>query len=245
MRVFVLLLAFCASALGQGFPFPGGHTAHGGGGTWTLVQHKFNDGCAAATTCTVTVSALGSGHQLELLVGTADATNFATLVSVSGGGTWTQCAACTLQWNDGAGTNWSSIGAYNLSSSSGATSVTVTVNHAMGSGEWAVGFAEWSWSGSSASFDTGGTANNSGAGCTSCTGPTLTLTGSSDALMSMAFPGGAVSAATVYTTFQDFLPTTGAAFLGLLNTSSGSPPAYTQSPSSFITISSLALKGNP
>src|SRR6185312_13767394 len=99
MRVFVLLLAFCASALGQGFPFPGGHTAHGGGGvSWAFSQVacSTNTGCpnpnllncgSSATTCTATFSAALSAGDTLIIPEFGPASTTPDSITVTGGGT--------------------------------------------------------------------------------------------------------------------------------------------------------------
>jgi hypothetical protein len=70
MRVLVLLLAFCASAFAQGFPFPGGHTAHGGGGSNPAFVSACSDySGSGSVSCSIT-----SGNHLVIWTMAADTT---------------------------------------------------------------------------------------------------------------------------------------------------------------------------
>ena len=122
----------------------------GGGASFTLVQHVMVTGAACGsgtiTSCTIPVAATGAGHvgvvAAMLYGGTAH-----SITSVSGGGTYTHCTACTALQNS-ANTDIS----YTLNTASGATSVVVNFTGTGYNGA-TVEYLELSFAGSSVAFD--------------------------------------------------------------------------------------------
>jgi hypothetical protein len=218
MSRFLAILAL----LLQGLPFPGPGMPAASGGTPTLalVQHPTNGACpASSSTCSVTVASTGSGHLIVVGMGYGNGTQV-TLSSVSGGGTYTVCTGCPGFDAAGLGT----VMGYTLSSTSGATTITLNLSAAVGGSEaWA---REYSCTNGALSYDTAGTHDNSTA-TTSATGATLTLTGTNDAIVqSVASGGSGVTAISAPYTTLDTPGGDGVA--NLLNTTSGAAPTWTQ-----------------
>jgi hypothetical protein len=243
MKRLLIIPLLCALALGQGI---GGKAGIGGtaglgvasgGGTFTLVQHVLGAACTGGTNaCSITVSATGTGH-----VGILNATDVngasLTILSVSGGGTWTAPAGCVL--------NSASVGttmcAYNTNLSSGATTITVTWSSTSTSANDKLAYYEYSYSGSSVSFDNAGTVSRTAT--LTPTGVTPSLTGSNDVIVQgIAMANGVVSSQTVYgnglyaTNFQGTAD--------LENTTSTTPPVWTSGTSAVSLGFYIALKGN-
>jgi hypothetical protein len=159
------------------------------GGTWALVQKPCNTACpASGTTCAVTVTSTGTGN---ILISTSikdSASNTTTISSVSGGGTWTHPTGA----NGVDASAGSSDSAYNLSSTSGATSITLTMSAASAT-IWTACVREYSLTGATAAFDTTANRDQSTA-ATSFAGATLTLTGTNDLIVQYGTDTGACSA---------------------------------------------------
>lgn len=181
--------------------------------SWTLLQHVVNTSCSG-TSCSVTVSSTGAGH---VLVGAAFLGTSPTVISsMSGGGTWTLCSACH------GGGNYDL--AYNLSSSSGAT--TITFNWSA-TDTAKVDVLEYSTNNGPATLDTSGRYFD-GTSCTSCLGLTLTLSGTNDLVIQTATGGTNVTAIVApFTSPADVFSGLGVG--GSINTASGSPPTFTMS----------------
>lgn len=136
----------------------------------TIVQTTLGHSAVSSTTLAVTVTSTGSGNLLVL--GSATPFNSVTVSSISGGcsGSWTQAtgAAGSDSWFGSETDVW-----YCLSSSSGATTVTITYS---GSSDNKTGIV-WEVSGmTSPSLDDADHVNDGTAA--TITGPTLTSTGS-------------------------------------------------------------------
>lgn len=99
----------------------------GGGTTWTSVQKATAVNEACNPTCTLSVSSTGTGNLLVLeYVSSGVGSNYLTNISsVTGGGTWVAGGACHAQ--DTASSQGTDI-AYVLSSSSGTTSLSITLS---------------------------------------------------------------------------------------------------------------------
>ena len=130
--------------------------------TWTLTQTKQNGACPAGTnqtTCAITVTSTGAGHLIVVFVGGVFSSNGTTMSisSISGGGTYTHCASCLI--NSGPCTVTCAADAfYTLSSTSGTTTITVTMSAKVGSGAiWQAWMIEASFTGSSIALNDGGT----------------------------------------------------------------------------------------
>lgn len=224
-------------------PGPGGAVA-GGGGSFTLIQsvadravHANNLICSGSS-CTLTVSSTGSGHGAVIQAAEAGG---AHISSVSGGGTWTAPVGCQVNSGPVGGLS----AAYNTSLSSGITSISITFSGTIA--DLDVVFREVSWSGSSISYDTCGTV--SGGPSTSANGPTLTLSGSSDAIgQFMASSGDSpTSVASPYNTTYIATNSVSAPLVhgagAIAFTSSGTGPLWSLA-SNYYLANAIALKGN-
>ena len=143
-------------------------------GTFTLVQQVGVHVCSGSTTCNIKVAATGTNHLLVVTAG-SNAGTPSLVTGVSGGGTWTTPTAC--QTSNG---NWGSVScAYNLSSTSGATNVALTLSN---SNPYNVEFWEYSFTSSAASLDALGATQQTGNGST-VSGVSLNPTGSNDVIL--------------------------------------------------------------
>lgn len=122
--------------------------------TFTLVQHTCNTACAASAACNITVSATGTGNLAAVAeIDDGAGTGPPTITSVSGAGSWTHCANCARA----NGTNEVDA-SYNLATTSGVTTITVTLTAAP-SGTWRACFLEASSSTGGIALDTGATSS--------------------------------------------------------------------------------------
>jgi hypothetical protein len=195
--------------------------------SWTLVQHVSNTSCARnSSTCAVTVGATGSGNVLIAVV--LDTIVVPPIASISGAGTWNLCPASACF----SGANTAIDAAYNLNSTGGITSITVTLNGSgctAGGCHWTTEILEYSMSaGSTASYDTANAPGSFPSGTTTFwPGVTTTLTGTNDVIVQYIDRQAAVTAISgSYTDPADFLASKyGVA--GAINTSSGASPTWT------------------
>lgn len=219
------------------------------GAAWTLIQHPHNYTCsyssAAPTTlhCAVTATATTAGNLLIFLSSVfQNGTGISALLtsSASGDSTWTHCSVCYFpeQYET---KEWEIVDAwYILSATGGATSFTFSWNILLDECNGAGGcfvdaeLLEVHRSTGTATFDAGN-ANGSGAtgsaDCTSCVGPALTLSGTSDYIAQWMGYGGdsivGISGA-AYTNPIDIDNTNVfGAFAGALNQSSGAAQTWT------------------
>ena len=145
------------------------------------------------TTCTLTIPSTGSGHLLFIEAGDE---SFTHITSVSGGGSWvvpTGSNSCQAQLAIASQNNAASC-AYALSSTSGTTSITVTM-----SGGAATNFAVWEVATNTGAFvlDTQASViNNSNSFYP--TGPALTLSGKNDVIFQLAWVVGGSLGPTFY-----------------------------------------------
>lgn len=218
-----------------------------GAGTWTLTQsvadrktYGNNLNCVAAV-CTLTVPSTGTGH--GALLSEMD-TDGLTISSVTGGCTWTvQSTAVT-----GSGPVGNINAATCLSTSSGTTAIVITMSGSPS--DITVFYREVSWSGSSISFDVCGAASRATA--TTAAGPTLTLSGSSDAIIQMASEATSLPSSVTSPYNTNFLntATTGGGGLGFsagsvaINQSAGTAPIWTLGANTSSLVNACALKGN-
>jgi hypothetical protein len=162
-----------------------------------------------------------------------------TVSSVSGGGTWVHPAGC-------AGTDstaGSSDVAYSLSSTSGATTVTVT--HTLTSMSDVVNFAEYSFTGTSVSFDACNNRDQSTAAA-NIAGATLgSLTGTNDVIVQIGSFAGTASGCGSQggTNGNPSAFPTGDAFCGFINTTTTTANTYASS-SGRAALSVIAMKEN-
>lgn len=228
-----------------GMPFPGPGTAHSSGasGTFTLIQKVKNNSCTASVAaCAVTVSAIGSGHMGVVSAGYgsgAQDTVSSVVCTATGCGAFTRCAACGA-FNVAPASNLGTEQAYNLNMTGGGTIVTLTLSAGPTVG-WDMEFREYSYSGPSASLDTGNTASD--ATCTTCAGATLTLGGTQDTIVQLIAPNNSCTAvASPFNTNAEFT-TNGDGYADRLNTNAGTAPSWTCA-SGVAAVGGIALKGN-
>jgi hypothetical protein len=197
----------------------------------SLIQSVTNTACASSTTCATTVASTGTGH---LLVAVANAGSFsATISSVSGG--------CSVSWVAAGLHNNRSDAAYCLSSSSGATSITITWSVANAADS--VFIAEYSTSSGPFLFDTSGI--TAGTLCSPCTGQALTLSGANDVIIQWVSNHNSASFSAIsgaYTSPAIFLGTSLDAYAGAINTNIGTAPSWTISTPSTTAVSAFAFK---
>lgn len=195
--------------------------------TWAKVQAAHNTSCTAgSTTCAITVSSTGSGHLLVFYAGVVGGAtnNFTITAAATGAGTMVLCptSSCHVQF---ASVNGNLDMGYILSSSSGATTLTVTRNTSSTNAWWAF-VAEYSYGGT-ASIDTEGT--RTATSCASpCAGIALTLGGSDD-MIAQAAQGApnTTAVASPYSAQADI--TVGLGFAQSINTASGTAASWTDS----------------
>lgn len=199
----------------------GGGTTASGGTTFTQTQHVgTSNSCGATTTCTITATSTCSTC-VGLIVGAGNQNLF--ISSISGAGTWVVPPGCQLY--NGSIVEATSC-AYNLSESSGTTSIVVTWN-GTNSATLGLYYVEVSWTGTTPTLDTTGThfANVSGSSQAS---PTLTLTGSSDFCVQGIASQSAPSAITgSYTGLTTMSAGGNAGGAYIVNTASGASVTWT------------------
>ena len=168
-------------------------------GNFTPPTHQYSVANFTATsqscssTCTLTIPATGAGHLLFIEAGDESFTN---ITSVSGGGNWVVpngANTCQIQQNI-AGQNNAASCAYNLSSTSGTTSLTVTM-----SGAASTNFAIWEIATTIGSFmfDAQGSAVNNTTGFYT-NGPSLALSGKNDVIFQLGWVVGGSLGPTYY-----------------------------------------------
>lgn len=214
--------------------------------TQTLVQHQLagDATCKSSLTCTVTLNApTVAGHVLMLgVAGASGYTTFPAVTSVSGDSTWVHAPACygTLSQPDYTFTDcW-----YILSAAGGASTITVTIAGQGLSGDdiwnFDVEVMDVSCAGCTAAFDTANFTTVSS--CTTCTGETLQLSGTDDAILQIAnFYNAYGSLASPYALLDDDA-TSGNAFSYGLNAISGVAPVWGQPGGQSLLAAGLAIK---
>ena len=238
-----LLLPTCLQAqLVARIPGPGGLNA-AGAGAWSVVQHTYfnsTPGCNGTATCSITVSSTGSGHVLVLEGSLYNNVSHLTLSSISGGGTWVQCNACTEQFTPSAGIYFDNIVGYVMSSSSGTTSVTMNIS--ANATYWSLEFTELALSAGTPYYYTGGATGYATASCnTTCVGPSLTLNGTNAAVLQMAATVGAVSSISGGAGYSLDLDYQSFGFAYAVNTNNGTGPTWTVSPAGSTAVSAIAF----
>jgi hypothetical protein len=255
----ILLSAFPAFALQDlgGKVIVGGKAILGGGGvaagiTWTVVQHpnKFtcsNSGASGSVSCTMTVTSTTAGNALvfasALFWGSTNGNQAPTSVSATGNSgdtTFTHCpnGYASEQYSTH---NYENVDCYYIASATGgATSVTFTwtlQSAVSATDNIDIEFIELHRSSGTPVIDT--TNNAVSASCSSCTAPTLTLSGTSDAIVQfIASPNAISSISGSYTNPTDIDSTNVlGAFAGAMNQSSGTGPTWT------VTTGGVAMGG--
>lgn len=192
-------------------------------------------GVSCNPSCSVTVPSIGSGHLLYLQAGTLSGVHIA---SVSGGGAWvTTCPQASIP-----STSDTLSCAYVLSSTSGATSINVTM-----SGSASIGLSFWEIASTSGPFtlDVQGSATNSAS--YSPGGVPLTLTGTNDAIFQAIFVPGGTSGVTFYP--YPRIPGQGPQFMEanaaqatLLNAKSGVVPFWANEQGNVTAVTGIAFR---
>lgn len=207
--------------------------------TWTLVQYAYYDsyGDGSGSNCTSTGSSCTTNLSTpvaagdKLIIATQIMSSSEVTLSSISGETLSPCSSCTSY------TRLTSSMGYVLSATGGETSITCYLSGAATSYNVCLVF-DFHYTGSSASYDTA--ANDSISDCpASCTGPSLTLSGSNDAVVQITSPSAwdFTSITAPYTLFGD-----SAAGVGV---SSGAAPTWTAAGGNgIVQFSILALKGN-
>lgn len=201
--------------------------------TLSLVSKSTSQNCSACTSATLTLGAsTGTGH---LLVVMAHGTNGATgnISTVSGAGTWIVDTGCHA-------TNGTVFGltacAYNTSTTSGVGSLSLTFS---ASNNYRYEAIEYSFTGSSISFDTSNTSIHTGAS-TSQACPNLTLTGTNDVVLCGVIVTGTNTITSISGSYTIEVSGTassqGGAAADLLNTASGTGPTWTTGSTTSITM---------
>jgi hypothetical protein len=197
-------------------------------GTSSIVQTAST--FCTSSPCAVTTATTGTGNLLY--VGMSTSNSGITISSISGGGTWVHPGSCSASEPTGGG--GSSDVAYMLSSTSGTTTVSVTLSGAPGA--VVITFAEVAYGGSMA-LDVCGTRVQPTA-ATSVAGVALTLTGTNDIMFQVVNPAGSCSSVSgSYTAWFN----AGAGSAYLLNTTSGTAPTWTCT-SGTAALSAIAFK---
>lgn len=238
MLHFLIALAFFFQSVI--FPWPNVIPSGGGGGgskTWSMVQHSSNTACSSTSaTCSVTVTSTGSGHLLVITAVYGSSSTDITISSTSGGGTSTHCTNCHAT-RDSSGDEEDI--SYILSSTSGATSISVTMSSSAFSGNWIATVEEYSWTGGgSAALDTSNSVQDN-TSCTTCNLPSLTLTGTDDVVLyDLNSSQGTTAPGGIWTNPAD-VNTTGV--FAAINTSS-TLSTFAMSPSGVATVGAIAFK---
>ena len=229
MRAWALLLFSVLGLAGQVLPVGGVPFA---AGSFTLLHVTTPVTTAAcSTTCTVTVSSTTAGS-LQVLTATTSDGNQAWVSSVSGAGAW----SCPVQDNFPA--LGSVSGCYNLSSTAGVTTLTLTST--VSGDTYNVRQWEYSFTGGPASLDSSATNANLTAGTTQ-TGITLTLGGPRDVIVQWIVSTNGPSS--ISGGYGNFAAT--ASFGGwadLENTASGAAPTWTMPSSQTSMVAAMAFR---
>ena len=204
--------------------------------SFSMYQHVTASCTAASQTCAITVTSTGSGHTGIIAMGTATTD---VITGVSGGGTYTIPTGCQLTDN---GVKTVSC-AYTISTTSGATTITVTRTSAT-SATWRAYYLEIG-STNSIVIDTGasnglGTRDQSTT-LTTPAGVALTLSASCNCtVVQFIFGTGVTAVAGSGNTYVgDF--TSNAGFAYSINTGVGAAPTWTQT-SSRAAVGAIAVK---
>jgi hypothetical protein len=184
MRKFVpvlLLLLWPHWSMGQ-YTVPqhtGATSAASGGHTFALVQHPHNVSCSGSSaTCAITLTQNTGSGNLGIISFDATTSTTVSISSISGAGSWTHCTNCSQKDSS----NDQVDASYIYSTTGGVGSISVTLTTAPGS-SWGASYTEYSFTGSGGvTLDASNGNTNGGTTCTTCTMPSLSLTGSRDVI---------------------------------------------------------------
>jgi hypothetical protein len=210
---------------------------------FTLVQHSISFSGACAPACSAfTVTSTGSNNLLWIGEGTytpVGAVISSVACSPSSCGTWVVPAGCNAFLSASGGTSC----AYVLSSSSGATSITVTLATSASSGA-ELDFREYHTTGTGFVLDGTPQTATSG-GCSPCQAPNVTITGTNDVVISLASPDSSFTAPTGTPLFahQD-IGTNGGIYADNFPTTVGTGGLFTQSSSLSAAMATIAFSDN-
>lgn len=206
-------LLFPGAVIPQGGVYSGGA---GSGNTFTYTRTEGDFFCTGSTTCTPTITSTSAGNYLAL-VGVSDSSSN-VITAVSGAGTWVVPGTGTIT-GGGEGVSF----AYNLSSTSAVTSLTVTL---AATSALRLYLITSSYTPGPISLDLCNTANPTiSAG--SFSGVPLTLTGTSEEIVQVLDDGlaSAITSPYAHLTVQSSSP--GISTANSVNTSSGTAPTVT------------------
>ena len=209
------------------------------GATWQLIQHLNNFTCTTYA-CSITGVTTVANDLLIITSGIVTSTAAPTFGSVSGDGAWTHNASC----NDGRlSTNYYYVDcAYRLAATGGAGQ-TFTYTWTANGGTAITQDIELyvvRRSTGTATFDN--IAGNTSAGCTSCVGGSMTLTGTSDYIVQFGGFASTISAlGAPWTNPADTDNTRFNSFNGALNQANGNAVTWTQGSSKVAVMSSIAF----
>jgi hypothetical protein len=202
--------------------------------TWTLVHNSANTACVtSSTTCNITTTATGTGNVIIIVMNIGDTTS--TIQSVSGGGTYSLCAASACHASDATVTKSLDI-AYTLASTSGTTTITVTRNG--GTIGWGCRALEYSFTNGPVVLDVVGVRDQS-TNSASPAGVALTLSGTNDVIVQALFGSTPTAISGSYTNPATFQSNTG--YGGWINTSDGTAPTWTQTAAHAV-LTAIAIK---
>lgn len=255
MRLLSLILALAISAAAQGgkilTPIMSPSSAPAGGtGTWALKHAGVQNTCSGSGTsisCSATVTSTTAG---SILVACATFLGAPTPVTaMAGDSTWTHATNTYLSVaNDGNGSHTTDC-YYILSATGGATTITASATYGSFFTYVDIFVSEFTYTsgGGAPTFDVGNNADDGG-GCTTCAGPSLSITGTDDLIIQVAngWDEAATAISGTYTNpklLDSSYPH--GAMAGSLNVSSYSAPNWTFSGNTKGKIvAAFALKGN-
>lgn len=213
MRRLVWIL-LCSLAFGQGIIVSKSTVISKGvalapGSGFTLVQHAVH-ACTNANTCTATVSATSAGNVITATLSEynvfSTANNpvyFSSATDSVGTCTYSFIPSSWQEQNGNGNGYMTNLHAVCLSSSAGATTVSMTTGGTLNSGAISsLEVEEWKPVGGTAGFDAGQTGPFTA--CTTCASPTLTLSGLADLVIQQINSSATPSAITGSWTYKNF-----------------------------------------
>jgi hypothetical protein len=258
LQAYLSVLILSVRLFAQGGMGPGPGTPHTAGAvTWTIVQVASNLTCTASTgttfTCAITgLTPITPGNALLLMSSLfMNANGPGTFSSASGDSALTHCPSQANHQADGSGQLQTDC-AVALSATGGGTSVSFTWGNLTASGTFGIDAVAYEVhrSTGSASIDTCGAGTATActavsASCTTCVGPTPTVTGTDFVAAWNAVDPSCSAVASPYNSSPTpiFDPTNvGGSFAGSLSQTSGIPASWTCAASSPAAMATIALK---
>jgi hypothetical protein len=263
LQAYLSVLILSVRLFAQGGMGPGPGTPHttGAAVTWTLAQvPRSNFTCTATSVATLScsplsVTAIGAGDTLVLTSSLfMNANGPGTFSSASGGGeTWTHCPSQANHQGDGTGQLQTDC-AYVLAAVGGGTTFTFTWGNLTAGGFTAMDVALYDIKRSTgtASLETSQCGANTAtsctavsASCTTCAGPTPTVTSTDFVAAWNAVDPGCSAVAAPYNVSPTALFDTsnvGGSFAGALSQTSGTSASWTCTASSPAAMAAIAFK---